>query len=197
MATTCSWQETIKIPLIIIQNSNNKMKKIVFLLLMFIVATTAIQAQELTSTVNGGNNATLLQPAGGYIYYGNQAFNLKECADFLSTKHQPAYQTFLSGYKCYQAGWGLLGAGLGIDLIGSLIFAFAPEEGNDAMFYSGIACLGVGVAALVASVPTIFVGYARLNRGVDEFNMNQVGATPQAYWTIQGSQNGIGLALNF
>ena len=156
------------------------MKKIVFLLLMFIVATTAIQAQEFASTVNGGNNATLLQPVGGYIYYGNQAFNLKECADFLSTKHQPAYKTFLSGYKCYQAGWGLLGAGLGIDLIGSIIFAFAPEEGNDAMFYSGIACLGVGVAALVASVPTIFVGYARLNRGIDEFNMNQVGATPQA-----------------
>ena len=84
-----------------------------------------------------------------------------------------------------------------MDLIGSLIMAFGPEEGNDAMFYSGITCLGVGVAALLASIPTIFVGYARLNDGVNMFNHTQAAATSQAYWTIQGSQNGIGLALHF
>ena len=165
------------------------MKKILFLMMLLVVATTAITAQN--------NNATLLQPAGRYIYYGDQAFNLKECVDFLSTRHQPAYETFQSGYKCYQAGWGLLGAGLGLDLIGSLVIAFGPEEGNDAMFYSGITCLGVGAAAILASIPTIFIGYARLNDGIDTFNMSQAASTPQAYWTIQGSQNGIGLALHF
>ena len=166
------------------------MKKILFLMMLVAAATTAINAQN--------NNATLLQPAGSYIYYGDQAFNLKQCVDFLATtNHQPAYETFQSGYKCYQAGWGLFGAGLGMDLIGSLIMAFGPEEGNDAMFYSGITCLGVGVAALLASIPTIFVGYARLNDGVNMFNHAQAAATSQAYWTIQGSQNGIGLALHF
>ena len=65
------------------------------------------------------------------------------------------------------------------------------------MLYSGIACLGVGAAAILASVPTVFIGYARLERGVDMFNMTQVASTSQAYWTIQGSQNGIGLALHF
>lgn len=166
------------------------MKKILFLMMLVAAATTSIKAQN--------NNATLLQPAGSYIYYGDQVFNLKQCVDFLATtNHQPAYETFQSGYKCYQAGWGLFGAGLGMDLIGSLIMAFGPEEGNDAMFYSGITCLGVGVAALLASVPTIFVGYARLNDGVNMFNHAQAAATSQAYWTIQGSQNGIGLALHF
>lgn len=165
------------------------MKKILFVMVLALMATTAIKAQN--------NNATLLQPAGSYIYYGDQALNLKQCVDFLSTRHQPAYETFQSGYKCYQAGWGLFGAGLGMDLVGSLIFAFAPEEGNAAMLYSGIACLGIGAAAVLASVPTIFIGYARLNDGIDQFNMSQSGAAPQAYWTIQGSQNGIGLALHF
>ena len=166
------------------------MKKILFLMMLVATATTSIKAQN--------NNATLLQPAGSYIYYGDQVFNLKQCVDFLATtNHQPAYETFQSGYKCYQAGWGLFGAGLGMDLIGSLIMAFGPEEGNDAMFYSGITCLGVGVAALLASIPTIFVGYARLNDGVNMFNHAQAAATSQAYWTIQGSQNGIGLALHF
>ncbi|MBQ5387849.1 MAG: hypothetical protein IIU55_02060 [Paludibacteraceae bacterium] len=166
------------------------MKKIVFLMMLALMASTAIKAQN--------NNATLLQPAGSYIYYGDQAFNLKQCVDFLATSnHQSAYETFQSGYKCYQAGWGLFGAGLGMDLIGSLIIAFGPKEGNDAMFYSGMSCLCVGAAAVLASIPTIFIGYARLNNGIDMFNHAQAGATPQAYWTIQGSQNGIGLALHF
>lgn len=166
------------------------MKKILFLVTLVVVATTAITAQN--------NNATLLQPAGSYIYYGDQAFNLKQCVDFLSTtNNQAAYEKFQSGYKCYQAGWGLFGAGLGMDLIGSLIIAFGPEEGSDAMFYSGITCLGVGAAAILASIPTIFIGYSRLNDGIDMYNMSQVGLAPQAYWTIQGSENGIGLALHF
>ena len=166
------------------------MKKIVFLMMLALMASTAIKAQH--------NNATLLQPAGSYIYYGDQVFNLKQCVDFLATtNNQPAYEKFQSGYKCYQAGWGLLGAGLGVDLIGSLVIAFGPEEGNDAMFYSGITCLGLGAAAILASIPTIFIGYARLNDGIDMFNHAQAASTSQAYWTIQGSQNGIGLALHF
>ena len=159
-------------------------------MMLLAAATTAIKAQN--------NNATLLQPAGSYIYYGDQAFNLKQCVDFLATtNNQAAYEKFQSGYKCYQAGWGLFGAGLGVDLIGSLIMAFGPEEGNDAMFYSGVACLGVGAAAVLASIPTIFIGYARLNDGIDMYNMSQAGAVPQAYWTVQGSENGVGLALHF
>ena len=165
-------------------------------MMLLAAATTAIKAQN--------NNATLLQPAGSYIYYGDQAFNLKQCAEFLSTSnYQPAYEKFQSGYKCYQAGWGLFGAGVGVDLIGSIIIAFAPKDGDasqkssDAMFYSGLTCLGLGAAAILASVPTLFIGYARLNDGIDMFNHAQVAARSQAYWTIQGSQNGIGLALHF
>ena len=166
------------------------MKKILFLVTLALMATTAIKAQN--------NNATLLQPAGSYIYYGDQAFNLKECVDFLSTtNNQAAYQKFQSGYKCYQAGWGLFGAGLGVDLVGSILVAFAPKDGNNAMFYSGLTCLCAGAAAVVASLPTLFIGYTRLDEGIDMYNMSQVGAAPQAYWTIQGSQNGIGRALHF
>ena len=44
---------------------------------------------------------------------------------------------------------------------------------------------------------SVFIGYARLNDGIDMFNHAQVAAKSQAYWTIQGSQNGIGLALHF
>lgn len=171
------------------------MKKIVFLLVMVVMATTALKAQEVATW--GGSNATLLLPAGSYIYYGNQVMNKKQCMDFLSTRHQPAYEKFQSGYKCYTAGWLLAGAGLTVDLVGSILVAFSPQNDDTAMFYSGVSCLGLGAAAILASVPTIFIGYVRLNDGIDMFNMSQAASTPQAYWTIQGSENGIGFALHF
>ena len=174
------------------------MKKILFVMAMIMMATTAIMAQDAPiQTTEGGNNATLLQPAGDYIYYGNQVMNKKECVKFLATRDQASYETFKSGYQCYNAGWWTLGAGLGVDLVGSILLAFIPEENGDAMFYSGITCLGLGAAAILASIPTIFVGYSRLNKGINMFNKSQATSIPQAYWTIQGSQDGLGVALHF
>ena len=170
------------------------MKKILFLMMMVVMATTAITAQELSTSVSG--NATLLQPAGSYIFYGDQMMNKKECVEFLSTRHQPAYEKFQSGMKCTKAGWWTLGAGLAVDLAGSLLVAYAPIKDNDAMFWSGASFIIAGGLAVLASIPTIYIGYGRMNQAIDMFNMSQVSA-PRAYWTIQGGQNGIGLALHF
>ena len=166
------------------------MKKIVFLMMMVVMSTTALTAQTI------GNNATYLQPAGSYIYYGNQAMDKKQCAEFLSTRNQPAYEKFQSGLKCVEAGWWTLGAGLAVDLAGSLLVAFAPGKDNDAMFWSGASCIIAGGIAVIASIPTIYIGYGRMGDAIDMFNLSQTTA-PQAYWTIQGSQNGLGLALHF
>lgn len=169
------------------------MKKILFLMVMLAIATTAVKAQ--TSTIRSGN-ATLLQPAGSYIYFGNQIMNKKECAEFLATCNQEAYKQFQSGLKCSRAGWWTLSAGLAVDLVGSILVAYAPNNNNDAMFWSGAYCIIAGGLAIIAAIPTIYIGHARMNRGIDTFNAAQVSA-PQAYWSIQGSRNGIGLALNF
>ena len=173
------------------------MKKIVFLIAMLVMATSAIKAQVVTPV--GGNNATLLQPAGSYIFYGDQVMDKKQCAEFLSTHNQPAYERFQSGLKCTKAGWWTLGAGLAVDLAGSLLVAFAPKdenEGNDAMFWSGASCIVAGGLAIIASIPTIYVGYDRMDQAIDMFNVAQATA-PRAYWSVQGSENGVGLALHF
>ena len=172
------------------------MKKILSLMIMLLIVTSAISAQE-TSTTDRSNNATLLQVAGDYLYYGDQVMTKKECIKFLETRNQEAYKTFKSGYQCYNAGWWTLGAGLSIDLVGSILIAFTPQEDSPAMLYSGATCLVLGASAILASIPTIFVGYARLNKGINMFNKTQAAAVPQAYWTIQGNQDGIGLALHF
>ena len=67
------------------------MKKIICLMMLLVVATTAIIAQN--------NNATLLQPAGRYIYYGDQAFNLKECVDFLLFCAEQSYNKGLTSTR--------------------------------------------------------------------------------------------------
>lgn len=170
------------------------MKKIVFVMTMLVMAATALTAQEVATL--GGNNATLLQPAGSYIFYGDQVMNKKECAEFLSTRNQPAYEKFQSGLKCTQAGWWTLGAGLAVDLAGSLLVAFVPEGGNDAMSWAGISCIVAGGLAVIASIPTIYIGYGRMDNAIDMFNVSQATA-PRAYWTVQGSENGVGLALHF
>ena len=170
------------------------MKKITFLMIMLVMATTALTAQEVATL--GGNNATLLQPVGSYIFYGDQVMDKKECAEFLSTHNQPAYEKFQSGLKCTQAGWWTLGAGLAVDLAGSLLVAFVPEGGNDAMSWAGISCIVAGGLAVIASIPTIYIGYGRMDNAIDMFNVSQATA-PRAYWTVQGSENGVGLALHF
>ena len=169
------------------------MKKILFLMTMLAIATTAVKAQ--TGVTNRGN-ALLLQPAGSYIYFGNQIMNKKDCAEFLATCNQEAYKQFQSGFKCAHAGWWTLGAGLTVDLLGSILIAYAPDNNNDAMFWSGASCIVAGGLAILAAIPTIYIGHARMNRGIDTFNAAQVSAA-QPYWSIQGSRNGIGLALNF
>ena len=170
------------------------MKKIVFVMTMLVMAATALTAQEIATL--GGNNATLLQPVGSYIFYGDQVMDKKECAEFLSTHNQPAYEKFQSGLKCTQAGWWTLGAGLAVDLAGSLLVAFVPEGGNDAMSWAGISCIVAGGLAVIASIPTIYIGYGRMDNAIDMFNVSQATA-PRAYWTVQGSENGVGLALHF
>ena len=171
------------------------MKKIVFLITMLVAAVTATKAQEMAATT-GGRNAILLQPAGSYIFYGDQVMDRKDCLEFLSTRCQPACETFQSAYKCYSAGWWTLGAGLAVDLAGSLLVAYGPIKNNDAMFWSGASFIIAGGIAVLASIPTIYIGSARMYRAIDMFNVSQATA-PQTYWTIQGSQNGIRLALHF
>ena len=170
------------------------MKKIVFLMMMVVMVTTTITAQEVSTAYSG--NATLLQPAGSYIFYGDQVMNKKQCAEFLSTRNQPAYEKFQSGLNCVKGGWWTLGAGLAVDLAGSLLVAFVPEGGNDAMSWAGISCIVAGGLAVIASIPTIYIGYGRMDNAIDMFNVSQATA-PRAYWTVQGSENGVGLALHF
>lgn len=171
------------------------MKKILMLMAVLMMAAGAAQAQ---TTVIIAPSENLLIPAGSYIFHGDQAMNKQQCAEFLSTRHQPAYQKFQTGLKCVEAGWWTFGAGLAADLVGGLFWYYGEftEKKNEAMGWAGLSFICAGGLAVIASIPTIYIGYEKMNNAIDMYNVSQA-SQPQAYWTIQGSQNGIGVALNF
>lgn len=175
------------------------MKKIVLSILL--VTMTAIMAQAQDVQKNTSTTSPLLEQAGSFYFCGTMAMNKRELGDFLSTRCQPAYEKFQSGYKCYQAGWGLFGAGLAVDLVGSILWAFVPENTTGEMsgqMIAGASLIIAGGCAVIASLPTLLVGYARMEESVDIYNVStRTASSTPAYWTVQGSENGIGVALNF
>ena len=69
---------------------------------------------------------------------------------------------------------------------------------------AGIAFLSIGAVATVASIPVICVGHAKrknvinsLNKDSYIANNNSETTQPAVSLSVQSSQNGIGLALNF
>lgn len=141
-----------------------------------------------TSTISA-NNSKPKEPtykcvtrSGNTYYYDGRSMRGNDYASFLSKNCQAAYAQYNSGHKAAIAGWILFGVGLGIDLGFSW---WVP--------YSWIPALGLEIAC----IPTLAVGYSKMHRSVDVFNSSCVNKKPVAYWSINASQNGIGIAYNF
>jgi hypothetical protein len=65
------------------------------------------------------------------------------------------------------------------------------------LYKTGLALAWVGGALEIASIPCLIVGYVRMHRSVDTYNIDQAYNRPQAYWSIQTGNSGLGLALHF
>ena len=120
--------------------------------------------------------------SGNTYYYDGKSMKGSDYAAFLSANCQAAYAQYDKGHKTSIAGWVLFSVGLGLDLGFSW---WVP--------YSWIPALGLEIAC----IPTLAVGYSQMHRSADVFNSSCVTRKPVAYWSINASQNGIGLAYNF
>lgn len=128
--------------------------------------------------------------------YGNLQMDEKQFVQFLYKNNSRAYLDYMKGKKLVSAGWWTFGTGfllaipIGCGLIGELY----PEE--LAAFWA------IGGAAVVSSIPILGVGYAKRNRAYDLRNYSYTANysmtnQPAVSLSVQSSQNGIGLALNF
>ena len=127
---------------------------------------------------------------GNTYYYDGRAMNESSYSTFLQNNCPAAYDMFNSGNNIAFAGWIFFSVGVGADL-GSLIgYLIAGRTVANTAF----SIIGLGFE--IACIPTLIVGYNKKHRSADIFNTN-CSRRDMTYWSINASQNGIGIAYNF
>ena len=146
------------------------------------------------SKQNTQNSIQYVRRSGNTYYYNNQAFRGSKYSDFLATNCTPAYDIYTKGSVTAFVGWILFAAGVGMD-IGNLIGTL-PVGGNADKTTAALAI--VASALEIASIPTLIVGYKKMHKSAEIFNAQCSNKSqPQSYLSINASQNGVGIALNF
>lgn len=137
------------------------------------------------------NNASFIFRSGQTYYYDGKTMKGSAYAKFLNANCPEAYQQYTKGLSVSTAGWGLLTAGCVFDLFSIVVMYKINEK-------TGITLSYVAGALELACIPTLIVGYHKMHKSADIFNMQCANKkTSTAYWSINADANGIGLALNF
>ena len=146
----------------------------------------------LTQERPNQSHQMMLTRSGNTYYYDKLVMNKQATLEWLETQNcYSAYSQFRSGYKTANAGWALMGVGLGLDLCGTIIL-FRTGRAIGGIF------AGLGAALEIACIPTIAVGYSKMHQTVNVYNMTcNSTAKVKPYWTLQASENGIGIAYKF
>ena len=141
------------------------------------------------------NSSIMLTRSGNTYYYGNRVMNKDSMLEWLETQNcSAAYTQFRKGLKIANVGWCLMVTGIAADIIGAVLIGTSKGERS----IPGITLSCVGGALEIACIPTIAVGYSKMHQIVNVYNIS-CGTTAQVrpYWSLQASNNGIGLAYNF
>lgn len=143
-----------------------------------------------------------------YSYGGNQ-MDEKQFVQFLYRNNTKIYADYVKSKKLISAGWWTMGAGV-VTALGLGVGCFMGGmtiDSRDAAYAamdSGYAFIAIGGAAFASSIPIIGVGYKKkknvaysLNNDLYVANNPSTTSKPAVNLSVQSSQNGIGLALNF
>ena len=131
--------------------------------------------------------------------YGNLQMDEKAFREFLYKNNSRSYVDYMKGKKLVNAGWWTMGAGLAAMFGVGLPWLLLGEATA-----AGATFLGIGGGAILSSFPILGVGYKKKKNVIyslnnDSYIANNPSATskPAVNLSVQSSQNGIGLALNF
>lgn len=127
--------------------------------------------------------------------YGDLQMDERAFIQFLYKNNSRAYVDYMKGKKLVNAGWWTFGTGTFSVFCLGMGLMFVEE-------ISALTLIGLGCATTVASFPLLGVGYKKKNRAYDLRNYSYTANysmtnQPAVSLSVQSSQNGIGLALNF
>lgn len=183
--------------------------KRLFILLAAAVMSASMMAQNMTPA-----DTPRLTCIGNTYYYGKNAMSQRQMLDWYAQQNcQAAYDQFAKGRKLAIAGWSCLGIGAALDLsVGATYLAIvginsskksSAKAPRRIISYSSsepalFTILAMGATAFeIASIPLLVIGYNRMHTSADVYNVACATAQAQPYWTIQASEQGLALALNF
>ena len=168
------------------------MKRVFLFLMLCVLTFVGTNAQN----VNADSN--LLQRHHCHYMLGDVTMNQTEYMSFLHSNCLPAYQEFLSGYKLSQTGWAVFGCGMGLTTFGAILLVLNPKNSDGSIMHAtGISFLVSGTSATwLVGIPSLCVGYRRMHNSVNTYNVMQK-KDAYAYWSLQTSNNGVGIAYNF
>ena len=154
------------------------MKKLVFLL-SFLGLVLSAHGQKIARSGNS-------YMAGGQTYYNSTEFR-----GYLKNTAPDLFAQYNQGYKLGMAGWGLFAFGVVAFPTGALWFR--TQLGS----VLGPVQMTLGGIALIEGITFLGIGYHKMHKAVDVYNLSQTTTAPQTYWSIRTSSNGIGIAYNF
>jgi len=165
-------------------------------------------------------SAQMVYRSGNTYMANGQSMNKKAFAVYMQENAEANLSSqFQSGLKVANAGWGLFGGGLALE-IGGIVCSIAgiantsrtvtdAADGeaseieisksvtkNAAAAAAGTALWILGSSSVTAGIVCLGVGYSRMHNAADIYCATRK-QQPQAYLSIQAKGNGLGLALNF
>ncbi len=127
-------------------------------------------------------NRSQISRSGNSYFHNGVKMRGDTYKEFLNKNCFAAYKKYQEGETLAILGWVCFGVGVGLDLGFSwwLPYSWAPA-----------------LVCELVSIPTLIVGYNKMHKSAEIYNTTCVKREPQAYWSINASQHGLGLALNF
>ena len=144
------------------------------------------------SAVTVATNEPIYRAGNTYIL-GKQTMDKYQYAAYLRNTCPAAYAKFHTGYTLSSVGWGLLAGGLALELGSAIMWWYSPNS-----YYGHYAAVnnfvgGLGHTLTVASVPLLIIGYCKQHNSVGVYNS----AIGQPYFSLNASQDGVGIAYHF
>lgn len=127
-----------------------------------------------------------------------QMMNKVAFEGYLKNTSPEAFALFNNGHKLSIAGWSCLSAGVVLNSVGSFMVRryVSGKAIKDASYGIGSALTSLGSGATVAGITCLGVGYWRMHKAADLYNIDKA-KRPDLNFTVVSGDNGLGLAMQF
>ena len=182
------------------------MKKL-FGICVLILMVGHVMAQDVIYPTVGSH---VLSREGNKFYCDGEKISRRDVQAYIKfNADQDIYKQFRSGKQMYDAGWSLMGIGLGLDAaaVGLITAVYIDRQLHShegecgcgvglAFLFSGAMVVG-GLVFEVPAIPLICVGKSKMRKSFDAYNISLPQAGFQPELRLQTNNNGIGLVCAF